>query len=117
MTTHEVLVAARNEFARRGHWQQGNLETPTRGLCPILAFKKVGCLDDQAVRVREAFAAAAGIDKWGIPLWNDAPGRTKEEVLVAFDKAIAATAPPPPDPDWSELVEDRASFREPEAIR
>jgi hypothetical protein len=26
-------------------------------------------------------------------------------VLGWFDAAIAATAPPPPDPQWSELVE------------
>jgi hypothetical protein len=29
------------------------------------------------------------VDYPSVPIWNDTPGRTKEEVLEAFDKAIA----------------------------
>jgi len=32
----------------------------------------------------------AEIRSWVIPNWNDAEGRTKEEVLAAFDRAIEA---------------------------
>lgn len=103
MDAHEVLVKARNYIDqkgwayRRGGWER---EQPT-GRC---AMNAVTCEEVRADRETESgalnlLAEAAGLtDLIEIPSWNDAPGRTKAEVLAAFDAAISATAPPPEDP-------------------
>jgi hypothetical protein len=111
MTTHEVLVAARNIQERRGYnWHNGIVEAddPCCSGCSIA--QAVGgryytdVLDHPAaVELEKCLPAAQpGAD-------DDISGRTYpfglEEVLAAFDRAIAATAPPPPDPQLSELVE------------
>ncbi len=38
--------------------------------------------------------AVGGRPEWGVPQWNDVPGRTQDEVLAAFDKAIADESAP-----------------------
>lgn len=56
----------------------------------------IGALHDGRSGVDEPYYAAmrrlgraVGLAWSLLPLWNDAPGRTKDEVLAAFDKAIA----------------------------
>ncbi len=52
-----------------------------------------------------AFTQVIGSPGGSIPFWNDAPGRTKAQVLAAFDKAIEAvkaeTVREVPQPDWA----------------
>lgn len=106
---HRHLVDARNRIDRVG-WSNGN----GVGRCAANAISDVvrepgrGCWSE----AHEAFADAIGVPSGyarsvGIFDWNDAPGRTVDEVLDAFDRAIAQTAPPPPDvplPDPAALV-------------
>ena len=98
MDVHEVLVAARNLIDREG-WTQNHYGRPGRGFCVYGACGAAehgsalcggyGPAEDVMRKVLGAPQLAA---------WNDTPGRTKAEVLAAFDKAIAATAPEPADP-------------------
>jgi hypothetical protein len=37
-----------------------------------------------------ALAAFLGVDQWDVPEWNDHPGRTREEVIAAFNAAADA---------------------------
>lgn len=114
---HDVLVAARNMIDLEG-WGQASIpggfyDRP--GSCANTAINKVA---DRRVLYRwepqAALTDALGLARSaaGLPnlralfLWNDTPGRTKEEVLALFDKAIQVTAPAPPDPTWSDLTED-----------
>lgn len=102
---HRVLVEARNvqdKSAWFGPPEEGDLEDEQPHRCALMS------LCEAAEELREdpqpalaAFRAAAGIPDpptpfpTNIPGWNNAPGRTKAEVLAAFDRAIQATAPEP----------------------
>ena len=45
---------------------------------------------DELIAAIDFLKEANGLNsKQGIALWNDAPERTKEDVLAAYDKAIA----------------------------
>jgi hypothetical protein len=46
---------------------------------------------DERNMARDVFRKV--IDDENITRWNDSPGRTKREVLAAFDKAIALATP------------------------
>lgn len=90
MTTHEVLVAARNEIDRRGHcrgYGEGG-----EGFC---VHQAIGWADSSPISEE---ASVLMKDLGATVEWNDAPERTKAEVLALFDRAIAATAPAPADP-------------------
>ena len=121
---HELLVSTRNEIARRGH-AQGVLQDEDGRVCLYGGFFKAegaGFLKAGVPDV-EGFATALGFEKpdptervYPQPLtnptyyvlgasraevaiaWNNAPGRTEEEVLARLDEAIARTAPAPEDP-------------------
>lgn len=98
MTTHEVLVAARNLIDRKGWspYASGGPTMPEAAQCAGLACAAAnGALGGVSLDASRALREVVGGDVYD---WNDAPGRTKEEVLTAFDEAIAATAPPPADP-------------------
>jgi hypothetical protein len=109
MTTHEVLVAARNLIDREG-WKQDKDFGPGPGHCaysamcglfgPELANEAV----DVLVLGYGGRYGGHGTNA-GLYRWNDEPERTKEEVLALFDEAIAATAPAPADPFPSEQHE------------
>lgn len=107
VTTHEMLVAARNLIDREGHyrgsWSNG------RGYCIHSAIGAVTAdYDFGPSTIATAHAASDLMQARGYTTdWNDAPGRTKAEVLAAFDEAVAETAQPPADP-----FVGRASFRE-----
>lgn len=104
MTTHEVLVAARNYLEREG-WAQGHWpdfgewiyppDSPN-ATCASNVLKRLECDEPERWKARRELLKAIGRDDVAdIFRWNDTPGRTKAEVLAAFDKAIAATAPDP----------------------
>lgn len=101
MTVLEVLKAARERVARG--WTQhahARLSTgqPTRSNDSAAAsWCAVGALGDghdDSIETCATCAAetrlviAAGAERFGLVGWNDASGRTQEEVLQAFDKAI-----------------------------
>jgi hypothetical protein len=102
MTTHELLVAARNLIDREG-WKQaqarysfgpGDGRCAYVALCDACGFRTI--LANQATAVLARFIPrtdeTANADLYD---WNDHPDRTKAEVLALFDRAIAATAPEP----------------------
>lgn len=99
MTAHEVLVRARNLIDRVG-WLQCSVKGhhDPGGHCVATWVATVA--DDAPAEFEAMYAFGRAIGIGSLPRiyeWNDAPGRTKDEVLAAFDRAIAATAPPPPD--------------------
>jgi hypothetical protein len=119
VNTHEVLVAARNLIDREG-WKQAKSRYEFGvgpGRCAYIALwdatMEGDCVTLVANRATDVLAEfiprSGGTSSGDLYDWNDAPGRTKEEVLALFDEAIAATAP---EPDLS-LTVGRASFREP----
>lgn len=87
----EVLLAARWMLKHVG-WQRGEFASfdPVSGR-PV-AFCAIGALmrvekenpEDYSRALSELFLHIG----CRIPTWNDTPGRTKEEVLAAFDQAI-----------------------------
>jgi hypothetical protein len=103
MTTHEALVEARNLIERDG-WCQWAAADGRGAHCMGGALGRVTQGDPNCTFTETELAAfralgeATGTKDYGIPGWNDKPGRTKEEVLAAFDRAIQATAPHPADP-------------------
>lgn len=108
MRTHEILVAGRNYIARHG-WTQGYEEYDHGGpacaavACGWVADGDLLVFSDARNAAQNALAAAAGVSPHELPEWNDADERTEAEVLAAFDRAIAATAPAP---DLSLLAAD-----------
>lgn len=117
MDTHSVLVAARNLIDREG-WTTGRSQAPYGGgYCMLGAVAKarmgmvapefVHSPSDQLLQdAHRVLRNIVGRTPW---VWNDglysAPD-AKEQVLAAFDRAIAATAPLP----------DLSSLREPEEV-
>lgn len=95
MTLADILRAGKANIERLG-WAQGDdavfIEGSPHGCCVatsmgVYAGVNFGELSMDATLV---FKRANGIDKNnGVGNWNDDPARTKEEVLTAFDKAIA----------------------------
>jgi hypothetical protein len=96
-TTSEVLTAARNLLKRKG-WCKGHLARAANGrIVSVDSPKAVAwCMIGAIRRV-----TVASVEQYGfadlllqrvigmpVPVWNDDPHRTKEEVIEAFDKAI-----------------------------
>lgn len=102
MDAHELLVKARNRLERDG-WMRGCfLEPEGTRVCSWGAICYETPLHSGVDCPREYDEAVAtlggvvGVDKAAaIAVWNDTPGRTKEQVLAAFDEAIRRTAPAP----------------------
>ena len=98
-TLKDDLIKARS-FIERG-WTQGTYARNANGqptLCtgPDAVAWCMGGACKIAVGYNSLFAclplrvALGSVVKSEVPPYNDAPGRTKEEVLAVFDKAIAA---------------------------
>lgn len=107
-TTHELIVSARNEVARG--WIQSALSGPASseggrnqdpyGVCLIGGFvtrSGVAEIPSGLNAALHVVAEAAGVHRDALVEWNNAPERTKDEVLAALDAAAAATAPEPLD--------------------
>lgn len=100
MTAADVLRRARAVLVERG-WYQGaySPEDSDQSTCPVCAYGAInvatsGKPDDSVDAVgfaaEEALRAVVrDIARQGVVPWNDTPGRTLDEVLAAFDRAIA----------------------------
>lgn len=99
MTTAEVLRAARAKIERG--WCQGAIARTSRGdavfhdsptarsWCVAGAIRCI-TINDPAARAAADAEVARAVGSSYIGDWNDERGRTKEQVLAAFDGAIAA---------------------------
>lgn len=86
LVTLETLVAARALLARPWGWCKGSFEREQRGVrayCALGAIRAVNAADPHKAEL--ALEAVVGDV---IPVFNDAPGTRKNDVLAAFDKAI-----------------------------
>ena len=82
-----LLIAAR-ERVERG-WSHGSGRSRD-GVCSIVALSDAA--DDLGLGLEvflDAHMLLAGVVGGCVSDWNDAPGRTKGEVLAVFDRAIA----------------------------
>lgn len=95
MNVLQAFVRARKLIARG--WCQGMLACDEYGYVPVhddraTAFCAAGALDrtTESVALLEVCLRALGraADVVSVTAWNDAGGRTKKQVLAAFDKAI-----------------------------
>lgn len=84
MTTVEILRQAKAELLRCG-WCQHTARSAAGERCAVAAC------GEWFQTVRDVFMRANKIqrDDQSVAGWNDEPGRTPEEVLAAFDAAIA----------------------------
>lgn len=88
----EDLQGARELIVEHG-WRQGDLGTITEGFCILgaLDYHLVVVEHDANVargeRVLQYLESFTGGD---VVSWNDLEGRTKEDVLALFDRAIAS---------------------------
>lgn len=101
MSTAEVLREAKR-LIEAGTWVQGD-ELATGGQahnCYCAATAISAAYDKHHTNARLSgvfeviglFKKVVGFDpNTGLGTWNDTPGRTKAEVLLAFDNAIALT--------------------------
>lgn len=81
------LRAARAYLVEHG-WCQGRGRDDAGRVCAIGAFNAViAPIPGNGGRVR-AVAAALSMLSEGILTWNDAPGRTVDDVLALYDRAI-----------------------------
>jgi hypothetical protein len=95
-TTKDILIEARELIAKG--WTQGANARDLQGkivdesdeaavcFCVYGAISRAECCDGYSGSARDLFADANGV--YLIDAWNDAPERTKPEVLAAFQKAI-----------------------------
>lgn len=93
MSIADTLRAGKANIEARG-WCQGDGKVfdPLRryGFCVGSSLGPVTFDNPEMTKVCDMFKIANGISLLsGLGDWNDAPERTKEEVLAAFDKAIA----------------------------
>lgn len=101
MTTTDVLKAAREHLASVAFWQGGPSRIDGREMrvdesyppsdCAVTAISFVGSPMGSRIDARKRLAKAIGLpdgEVFTIADWNDAPERTKAEVLAAFDRAI-----------------------------
>ena len=85
-----VLRAARERLSEPGVWVQGTEGIGDDHDCLYTALMTV-----RPSRSRSASHKAVELLKrhgdalWCVPTWNDAPGRTLDEVLAVLDRAIA----------------------------
>lgn len=96
MTPSEILRQGKANIIGRG-WCQGDelaIHGPPDGPCCAATAMNVagGCdhwrqIDDAIELLKDAVGVNRRV---GIATWNDAPGRTVEEVLAAYDRAIEA---------------------------
>lgn len=96
MTALEILKAAREKVA--AGWTQ---KFYFREVAGVGCFCAMGAVNEAAVVAGYADHAGAldalkhaidGVSEMSIVHWNDRAGRTKDEVLAAFDRAIELAA-------------------------
>jgi len=102
MSDYDILVQAKKLIEDRD-WCQGAYSIGQNGknrkylyeifpndvkFCVVGALSQVQNTQCEA-NIHHIFCEANNLGTWTIIQWNDADGRTKEEVLTAFDRAIA----------------------------
>lgn len=98
LSTADVLRAAKQVLIERG-WTQGKYVDDFGCVCSFGAINVAVTGDPRqsgSYRSSEEQAAteasrlvSKAVDRELLDIWNDAVGRTKDDVLAAFDKAIA----------------------------
>ncbi len=89
-----VLVNARNKIAEHG-WCQGKTKNEVGCYCIvgsiIYAGLEINPKITSVIHETDFVLQVNKIDErtYSLAKWNDEPGRTKEEVIAALDKAIA----------------------------
>lgn len=89
LTEERITLLAAAEYIRQHGWCQNQVETHDGRVCTVGAMGKV------TIHKREMDCSAAAkrfvdfnkIEPGFIGRWNDAPGRTKEEVIAALEAA------------------------------
>jgi hypothetical protein len=95
-SVREVLIAARDRIAKPGAWIQHTYARDAAGTPVAYNSKDAVCYCALGAIYADGVVPGVGsalrmvTDEDGVDLWNDAPGRTQEEVVAAFDRAIAA---------------------------
>lgn len=92
MKLSEILRAGKQRIETLG-WVQGDeavFQEHSIKCCAATAMCAVEWSYQQAGAACRFFERTNGIEIGGIADWNDAPERSKEDVLAAYDKAIAA---------------------------
>lgn len=87
----EVLAKAADLIEPEGRWMQGEWQDgPRQCFCAEGAMAEIAqvspCLMDEHSASR-FLERAAGIPWFGVPTWNDQPGRTQAEVVATLRKA------------------------------
>ena len=83
------------DLIERTHWWNGkSVARPRPAYCALTAITMAGDTHGVSLAHEAAtyFSHYVGIGDQRIPHWNDAPGRTKVEVLAAYDRAIELAA-------------------------
>jgi len=91
MKLADILRAGKEHIKTLG-WVQGDenvFQLHSMKRCAATAMAPVNWSYEETERACRFFEAANGIESGVIADWNDADGRTVEEVLAAYDKAIA----------------------------
>jgi hypothetical protein len=107
MLTSEILIRAKHELVTRG-WHQGFYKSARTGRVCALGAINLAATEGrlwEICRYEPEYDDPAVVAAWGlfdevatgqpamngdhVPDWNDAPERTQQEVLDAFDAAIA----------------------------
>ena len=95
MTTREVLLKAADIIEEKG-WYQGNMIGPKGELCMLGALNVASdySLEYFNVRtvVRDHLHISVKDKSFSLSNWNDAPERTKEEVIAALRGAAEEQA-------------------------
>lgn len=97
---HPVFVRAKEILLTQG-WYCGGARGPNREPCIIIAcadaywelYPEKDLHDGDCVRIHSILEEIIGLPKGHVPLWNDDPRRTLEEVIAVLDQAIILTAP------------------------
>ena len=84
----DCLIEGR-KLVERG-WCQGAFQKGER-VCILGSFIDDVEMSRQALRAIASAIGRPGADACAVVRWNDHKGRTQEEVLAAFDRAIAAS--------------------------
>lgn len=98
MTLAERLHAGKKRLQRLG-WVQGDaavFAVENTSCCAATALGPLGYDDYGEISTAcRFFERTLGLAEGSIAAWNDEPGRTLEEVLAAYDKAIAVAEAQP----------------------
>ena len=83
--TGKLLLAAADLLQAEG-WVQGSMRR-YGGRCVVGAISDAGCPRATAQQLNRAYNRALALAGTNLPFWNDAPGRTKEEVINLLRRA------------------------------